>query len=73
MLQLASQLTEVRTTLSHMSSDMGEMKADLKEIVKGAPMHRIEVLEARWKAAFTWLGMLSLVVIGAIVTAWFTR
>lgn len=73
MLQLATQFAEVKATLEHMSTDMGEMKRDVKEIREGAPLHRIQVLEARWKAAFAWLGGLSLVVIGAIVTALLTR
>lgn len=72
-LQLVAAVTEVKTTLAHMSTDMGEMKRDLKEIREGAPLHRIETLEARWRTAFAWLGALSLVVIGAIVTAVLTR
>ncbi|MGH9247934.1 MAG: hypothetical protein ACRD0W_00215 [Acidimicrobiales bacterium] len=72
-MQLVAAVTEVKTTLQHMSTDMSEIKRDLKEIREGAPLHRIEILEARWRAALTWLGALSLVVIGAIATTVLTR
>jgi uncharacterized membrane protein len=72
-MQLVAAVTEVKTTLQHMSEDMRVMRVDLKEIREGAPLHRIQVLEARWRAAFTWLGGLTLVVIGAIATAVLTR
>lgn len=73
MLQLNTSLTKVETTLEHMSNDMTAMRIDVKQLREGAPLHRIETLEGRWRAVTGWLAALTLVVIGAIVTALLTR
>lgn len=72
MYTLAASMAKVETTLSHMSTDMGEMKRDVKDLREGAPIHRIETLEGRWRTVTAWLGGLTLVVLGAIVTALLT-
>lgn len=73
MYALVESVTEVKTTLAHISADLGEMKRDVKDLREGAPIHRIETLEARWKAVAGWLAGLTLVVLGAITTALLTR
>lgn len=44
-LQLTRDLTEVKTTLGHMSANMSQIADDVKDLREGAPLHRIEKLE----------------------------
>lgn len=66
MYQMIADFTEVKTTLGHMASDLRDVKADTKQLREGAPLHRIEKLEGRWKAMAAWCGGLTIALLSAI-------
>lgn len=53
--------------LTRISDDIAEIKGDVKQLQKAAPLHRIGSLEEWRRNVNRWLGALALSVIGTVL------
>lgn len=64
MYQAIADFAEIKTTVNLMAGDVTEVRKDVKELREGAPLHRIEKLEGRWRLVMGWIAVLT---VGGVV------
>ncbi len=67
MYQAIADFTEIKTTVNLMAGDVAEVKKDVKELREGAPIHRIEKLEGRWRVVTGWVAVLTIGIVVAVI------